>query len=85
MSFDELARYRAFFETHDVAGRQQQPPATNGSYELRTPVNAIIGLAEVLEEEHFGALTLRQRAYVRAILSAAHHLLAVVRRKTQQP
>jgi signal transduction histidine kinase len=55
---------------------------SKGSYELRTPVNAIIGFAEVLEGEHFGSLTSRQRAYVAAILNAAHQLLDVVKGDT---
>jgi hypothetical protein len=76
MPVDVLARYRAFFETHDVTGAPERRSASKGSYALRMPVNAII--AEVLDEEHFGSLTPRQRAYVRAIRGVAHDLLVMV-------
>jgi len=84
MPTDVLAQYRAFFETHDVTGAPQRLSASKRSYELRTPVNAIIGFAEVLDEEHFGPLTTRQRAYVRAICCAGRDLLNVVKRNEAQ-
>jgi hypothetical protein len=80
MPVDALARYRAFFETHDVTGAPERRPASKDSYALRMPVNAIIGFAEVLDEEHFGSLTPRQRAYVRAIRGVARDLLVMVTR-----
>jgi hypothetical protein len=81
MPADDFTRYRMFFQSHDLSGAPQLPtPASKRSYELRTPVNAIIAFGEVLETEHFGSLTRQQRAYVRAILQTGHHLLTVMDR-----
>jgi two-component system cell cycle sensor histidine kinase PleC len=48
------------------------------SHELRTPLNAVIGLSESLESGIFGALTARQKAYLRDIHSAGKHLLGLI-------
>lgn len=48
------------------------------SHEFRTPLNAIVGFTELLEQEHFGPLTERQKCYVSHILESSHHLLALV-------
>ena len=48
------------------------------SHELRTPLNAVIGFSEVLLERMFGDLNERQEDYLRDILSAGRHLLALL-------
>lgn len=48
------------------------------SHDLRTPLNGIIGLSELLQQEHFGALNPRQRSYVENILHSGRHLLELV-------
>jgi signal transduction histidine kinase len=50
----------------------------NMSHEFRTPLNAIIGFSEGLEEGYFGDLPERQRAYVRDIRQAGMHLLHLI-------
>lgn len=50
----------------------------NMSHELRTPMNSIIGFSEVLEDQHFGALTPKQSEHVSNILSSARHLLSLI-------
>ena len=50
----------------------------NVSYELRTPLNVIIGFAEVLVNEYFGKLNERQLEYGHDILNSSHHLLALI-------
>ena len=50
----------------------------NMSHELRTPLNGVIGFSELLEAEHFGPLTDRQRIYVQNILVSGRHLLTLV-------
>lgn len=50
----------------------------NVSYELRTPLNVIIGFAEVLVNEYFGTLNDRQREYGHDILNSSHHLLSLI-------
>jgi len=50
----------------------------NVSHHLRTPLNGIIGFAEVLANEYFGTLTPRQLEYVKGVLSAGERLLALI-------
>ena len=51
---------------------------TNMSHELRTPLNSIIGFSELLEAQHFGALTEKQARYVANIQSSGQHLLLLI-------
>ena len=44
------------------------------SYELRTPLNSILGFSELLKSGTAGKLKVRQREYVDAILTASHTL-----------
>ncbi len=48
------------------------------SHELRTPLNAIIGFSELLEEQVFGNLNVRQMEYVREISDAGGMLLRLI-------
>jgi signal transduction histidine kinase len=49
------------------------------AHELRTPLSALIAYAEVLKDEHLGALAnARYRGYAEAIHECARHALAVV-------
>ena len=48
------------------------------SYELRTPLNTIIGFTEILDNGYIGDLSERQCEYIRGILEASHHLLELV-------
>lgn len=48
------------------------------SYELRTPLNTIIGFAEILENHYFGSLTTQQHEYSQGILQASHQLLSLI-------
>jgi len=50
------------------------------SHELRNPLNAIIGFADLLQEETAGPLTERQRLYVRNILTSAQALFDRINR-----
>jgi len=50
----------------------------NVSYEFRTPLNAIIGYAELLDRQYFGPLNERQSEYSGAILEAAQSLMLLV-------
>lgn len=51
---------------------------THISYQFRTPLNSIIGFAEILEHEFFGALNEKQHEYSQGLLEASHHLLTLV-------
>ncbi|WP_343055084.1 sensor histidine kinase [Azospirillum oleiclasticum] len=50
----------------------------NVSHHLRTPLNGIIGFAEVLANEYFGPLTPRQSEYVKGILGGGGRLLELI-------
>ncbi|HTI85862.1 MAG TPA: ATP-binding protein [Alphaproteobacteria bacterium] len=51
---------------------------TNVSYELRTPLNTIIGFTEILANQYFGSLNDRQTDYARGILEASRQLLGLI-------
>ncbi len=48
------------------------------SHEFRTPLNAVIGFADVLNEEYFGELNEKQKEYVGLINSCGKHLLELI-------
>lgn len=50
----------------------------NVSHHLRTPLNGIIGFAEMLANQYFGELNPRQMEYVRSMLSAGQRLLELI-------
>jgi signal transduction histidine kinase len=50
----------------------------NVSYELRTPLNTIIGFTEILGGEYFGELNDRQAEYASGILDSSNRLLMLI-------
>jgi signal transduction histidine kinase len=50
----------------------------NVSYQLRTPLNAMMGFAEVLEKQYFGELNERQMEYATGMMQAGEKLIALV-------
>lgn len=50
----------------------------NMSYELRTPLNTILGFAEILQNNYFGELNERQREYASGILEASEQFLSMI-------
>ncbi len=50
----------------------------NVSYELRTPLNTIIGFTEILGGEYFGELNVRQAEYATGILDSSNRLLMLI-------
>jgi len=50
----------------------------NMSYELRTPLNTILGFAEILHNDYFGTLNDRQREYSSGILEASGQFLSMI-------
>jgi signal transduction histidine kinase len=50
----------------------------NVSYEFRTPLNAIIGYAELLARQYFGEMNERQLEYTSAILDSAQNLILMI-------
>lgn len=65
-------------EALEAADKLKSQFVANVSYELRTPLTSIIGFAEMLEQDYFGALNERQREYVRSILTSSNRLLVLI-------
>ncbi len=58
----------------EAADKLKSEFITNMSYELRTPLNTIIGFGELLDQQVFGPLNEQQGNYVKNILSASEEL-----------
>ncbi len=67
----ELQERNALLEDID---RQKSRFVDHVSYQLRTPLNTIIGFAEMIDGQMFGVLNDRQRDYVASILTASYAL-----------
>ena len=65
-------------EALETAGRLKSEFIANVSYELRTPLNTIIGFAEILTNQYFGELNARQIEYSRGILDSSNRLLSLI-------
>lgn len=65
-------------EALEEADRLRSEFVANVSYELRTPLNTIIGFAEVLNGDMFGPLNERQSDYIGGILEASEALLELI-------
>lgn len=50
----------------------------NVSYQLRTPLNAMMGFNEILDQEYFGPLNEKQKQYTHDIRSASERLLELI-------
>lgn len=65
-------------EALEVADRLKTEFIANVSYELRTPLNTIIGFSEILANQYFGELSPRQLEYSRGILESSQRLLQLI-------
>jgi signal transduction histidine kinase len=62
----------------ETASRLKSEFIANVSYELRTPLNTIIGFSEILKNEYFGKLNPRQKEYAKGTLEASQALLLLI-------
>jgi signal transduction histidine kinase len=65
-------------EEAESASRIKSQFLASMSHEFRTPLNAIIGFSEVLEDKTFGELNEKQTKYVGNILNSGRHLLHMI-------
>lgn len=65
-------------EALETADRLKNQFIGHVSYEMRTPLNSIIGFSELLGNPLFGPLTEKQREYLGDITSSSKSLLAII-------
>ena len=65
-------------EEAESASRIKSQFLASMSHEFRTPLNAIIGFSEVLEDKTFGDMNEKQTRYVTNILKSGQHLLQMI-------
>ncbi|NKB18921.1 MAG: PAS domain-containing protein [Alphaproteobacteria bacterium] len=65
-------------EALETADQLKSEFIANVSYELRTPLNTIIGFTEILGGEYFGDLNDRQTEYTGGILESSNRLLLLI-------
>jgi len=62
----------------ETAERLKMDFLTNVSYQLRTPLNAMMGFTEILDQEYFGPLNTRQKEYTQDMQQAGHRLVSLI-------
>jgi PAS domain S-box-containing protein len=72
------ARAEAALREAQRANRLKSEFLANVSHELRTPLHALVGFADLLEDELTGSLNADQADCVREIGAASDHLLALI-------
>jgi signal transduction histidine kinase len=65
-------------EALETADRLKSEFIANVSYELRTPLNTIVGFSEILTGEYFGDLNDRQTEYGKGIYESSQRLLSLI-------
>ena len=76
VQIERALRERA--EALETADRLKTEFIANISYELRSPLNVIMGFTELLDNEYFGSLNEQQRGYCRGILESSQLLLDII-------
>jgi signal transduction histidine kinase len=61
-----------------TADRLKSEFVANVSYQLRTPLNTIMGFAEILTNQYFGTLNERQLEYARTMMESSKRLKALI-------
>ncbi|MCW9032598.1 MAG: PAS-domain containing protein [Rhodospirillales bacterium] len=64
-------------EALHTADRLKSEFIANLSYEVRTPLNTIVGFSEILSEEYFGKLNEKQQEYSKGIKESSDTLLSL--------
>lgn len=72
------AALRQRAEALTQANRLKSEFIANVSYEVRTPLTTLKGFADILSEEYFGTLNVRQKEYCQGIVDSAQGLTNVI-------
>jgi signal transduction histidine kinase len=78
---DSVRVEKALRESNDAleaADRLKSEFIANITYQLRTPLTAIMGFAEILQNRYFGPLTERQAEYCANIIDAGQRLITLI-------
>jgi len=65
-------------EAFDTVERLKSQFIANISYELKSPLNTIIGFTEILSHKYFGELNERQTDYITGVLESSRKLMQLV-------
>lgn len=69
---------REKFSALEAAEKLKLDFLANVSYQLRTPLNTIMGFNEILDQEYFGPLNQRQKQYTKDMKIASDRLLELI-------
>ena len=75
---DALKIARMLRADAEAASRAKSEFLANMSHEFRTPLNAIIGFSEILEDQELGEMNTTQLKYVGHIANSGRHLLHLI-------